>query len=74
MKKFLYHNSDTGETLYEIGWMGKEIQNGMDASVSFNPVPLTAKKLIFEISSLNETTAEGVKDVEGTWKLDIPLN
>lgn len=66
--------TDKRETLYEINWVGKDTQNGAEGWVSFNPVPRTAEKLILQIYKLNETTADGIKEIQGDWSLEIPLN
>lgn len=65
--------TDTGETLYQIDWIGRDIQNGMDSMVGFNPVRKNVKKLYLEIIDLNETTAEGTKKIKGDWKLEMPI-
>ncbi|MFL0268019.1 hypothetical protein [Candidatus Clostridium radicumherbarum] len=66
--------TDTGETLYQIDWIGRDIQNGMDAMVGFNPVRNNVKKLYLEVIDLNETTADGVKGIKGDWNLEMPIN
>lgn len=66
--------TDTGKTLYSTDWKGREMEKGMNVWVSFNSIPKGVKKLYLEVGSLSETTTDGVKAIEGSWQLEVPIN
>lgn len=66
--------TDTGKTLYSTDWKGQELPKGMKVWVSFNPIPKSIKKLTLVVSGLSETTADGVKAIECSWQLEVPIN